>query len=109
MDALRVLTPVRAIRAKCLDCTCGSSNEVQLCPVTDCSLYPYRLGKNPNIKREYTDEQRQAIAARLHKNTPTFQGENLSGGPSGYKYPTDTLNEKMPFETSGANAKNEAI
>ena len=32
----------RAIRAKCLDCSGGSVKERQLCPVTDCPLYPYR-------------------------------------------------------------------
>ena len=42
------ITPMRAIRAKCLDCSCGSFYEVKQCPMTDCSLYPFRFGKNPN-------------------------------------------------------------
>jgi len=42
-----MLTPLKAIRAKCLDC-CGSSYEVSLCSCTDCALHPFRLGKNPN-------------------------------------------------------------
>lgn len=58
------MTPVKAIRLKCLDCCCGSSTEVRLCPVTDCPLHPFRFGKNPNIKREYTDEQRAVMSAR---------------------------------------------
>lgn len=41
------LTPIKAIRAKCLDCCCGSSNEVKLCTCTQCALYPYRLGHKP--------------------------------------------------------------
>jgi hypothetical protein len=41
------LTPVKAIRAKCLDCCCGQAKEVRLCPVEDCPLYLYRMGKNP--------------------------------------------------------------
>ena len=45
-----MLTPIKAIRVKCLDCCCGSAREVELCPILDCSLYPYRFGKNPNIK-----------------------------------------------------------
>lgn len=61
------LTPIKAIRAKCLDCCCGQATEVKLCPANDCSLYPYRMGKNPNIKRTYTDEQRKAMAERLIK------------------------------------------
>lgn len=46
------MTPVKAIRAKCIDCMCGQAREVELCPCTDCSLWPFRLGKNPNCKRK---------------------------------------------------------
>ena len=46
------LTPIKAIRAKCLDCCCWNSNEVRLCPVRDCALYPYRMGHNPYINRK---------------------------------------------------------
>ena len=42
------MTPLKAIRQKCLDCMCGQTYEVKLCPCTDCSLYPFRLGKNPH-------------------------------------------------------------
>lgn len=44
------MTPVKAIRAKCLDCCCGSAHEVRLCVCTDCTLWPFRLGRNPNRK-----------------------------------------------------------
>lgn len=47
---LKILTPIKAIRAKCLDCMCNQATEVRLCPLTDCSLYPYRMGHNPNRK-----------------------------------------------------------
>lgn len=43
----KILTPFRAIRANCLICSGGSSNEVKLCPIKDCPLYPYRFGKRP--------------------------------------------------------------
>lgn len=42
------LTPVRAIRLKCLDCSANQVKEVKECPVKECVLYPYRMGKNPN-------------------------------------------------------------
>lgn len=59
-------TPMRAIRAKCLDCSNDSANEVRICPITRCPLYPYRLGRNPNIKpRELTEEQRAEVGRRL--------------------------------------------
>lgn len=60
------ISPLKAIRLKCLDCCCGSSNEVKLCPCTKCPLYPFREGHNPFVtKREYTDEEKQAIKERL--------------------------------------------
>ncbi len=45
-----IRTPIKAIRAKCLDCMCDSAQEVRLCPCQDCPLYPYRMGHNPNRK-----------------------------------------------------------
>ncbi len=41
------LTPIKAIRRKCLDCCGGNPKEVRLCPVSACSLYPYRMVKRP--------------------------------------------------------------
>lgn len=46
----RDLTPLRAIRLKCLDCSGDSRKEVELCPVSRCSLWPYRFGKIPDFK-----------------------------------------------------------
>ena len=40
-------TPIKAIRKKCLDCSCGSRKEVRECPVIECTLYPYRFGRRP--------------------------------------------------------------
>ena len=41
------MTPLRAIRAKCLDCCCGSAKEVRLCAVEKCPLFPYKMGHRP--------------------------------------------------------------
>ena len=59
------MTPLKAIRAKCLECCCDSTYEVKMCESRDCSLWQYRLGHNPNRKRELTDEQRAEIAERF--------------------------------------------
>ncbi|MBQ4424569.1 MAG: hypothetical protein II882_02395 [Lachnospiraceae bacterium] len=47
-----VKTPIRAIRAHCLECSAGQYKEVKLCPVTQCQLYPYRLGHRPKANPE---------------------------------------------------------
>lgn len=43
-------SPLKAIRAKCVDCAGGSFQEVKNCPSEKCPLWPYRSGKNPNRK-----------------------------------------------------------
>jgi hypothetical protein len=62
------MSPGKAIRLRCLDCSGGSAKEVQLCWAKGCPLYPFRLGKNPYRQpRVLTDEQRQVAAERLAK------------------------------------------
>lgn len=62
---------LRAIRLKCYDCSSYQLSEVKNCNITNCPLYPFRLGKNPFRKRELTDEQRQKIGERLNKTKQT--------------------------------------
>lgn len=40
-------TPLKAIRKKCLDCTCYQPKEVRKCTSIDCAIYPYRFGRRP--------------------------------------------------------------
>ena len=51
------LTPLAAIRAKCLDCCCGSFKSVKFCTLdglnsTRCALWPYRFGRRPATVRK---------------------------------------------------------
>ena len=46
------LTPIKAIRAKCIDCSCGELKEVRECPITKCPIWPYRMGKRPKEETE---------------------------------------------------------
>lgn len=41
------MTPIKSIRAYCMECTSGQQTEVRLCPCTDCPLHPYRMGHRP--------------------------------------------------------------
>ena len=50
MSEEKRLTPMKAIRAKCLDCCCWNPTEVRLCAIMDCPLHPYRDGHNPARK-----------------------------------------------------------
>jgi hypothetical protein len=63
------ITPLNSIRQHCLWCCCDSMKEVRQCSVTDCKLYPFRMGKNPFQKRrELTDEEKQKITDRLRSS-----------------------------------------
>jgi hypothetical protein len=57
---------LKLVRAKCLDCGADSPKEVDLCPVTGCSLYTVRFGKDPT-KRVLSPEKAAALGERLRK------------------------------------------
>lgn len=50
---MALLTPIKSIREKCLECMCQQSQEVKCCTILDCSLWMYRFGKRPNPKNPY--------------------------------------------------------
>lgn len=52
---------LKVIREKCLDCCAGQHCEVRKCHITDCALWPYRMGKNPFHKRVVTNEQKRVM------------------------------------------------
>ena len=100
------LTTLKAIRAKCLDCCCGSFNEVKACPCDGvngelCPLYQYRLGRNPNRRgRSYTEEERQAIADRLSQYRKNKGGVKPTEWENDFD---DESDETTPPEDSDEN------
>lgn len=45
---MKKLTPIRAIRHKCRECTGNQYSLIRKCERSDCPLYRFRLGRNPN-------------------------------------------------------------
>lgn len=43
----KATTPKNAIRSHCVECMGGMIAEIARCTSTGCSLYPFRMGKNP--------------------------------------------------------------
>lgn len=41
------VSPIKAIRAKCLDCCGDNMAEARKCTATGCPLWPMRMGTNP--------------------------------------------------------------
>ena len=58
--------------ANCLDCSCGQANEVRLCHLQHCALWPFRFGKDPNPSR-------RGFAVKLPVYTHDFQEEKEIG------------------------------
>ena len=64
----KITSVLKAVKKHCLECSGYQRDEVKLCTVTKCNLWPFRLGKNPyRKKKELTDEQRAAMRDRMSK------------------------------------------
>ena len=50
------LTPMKAIRKKCLECCNGQIKEVKMCEVKRCPLYPYKNGHRPKDEEVVNEE-----------------------------------------------------
>jgi hypothetical protein len=48
--SMKSKTPLKVIRAKCLDCTNNQPSEIRRCIIDDCPLFNYRFGNNPSRK-----------------------------------------------------------
>lgn len=68
--AFSAKNPVKAIRARCLDCCCGDASEIRKCVATDCASWPFRMGSNPFRKKPVlTDAERERRSALLTGGT----------------------------------------
>lgn len=61
------ISPVKAIRKFCMECVGGNRNYIRECECAHCPLWPFRMGNNPFIERNLTDEQKKASLERLKK------------------------------------------
>lgn len=46
------MTASKAIQKHCVDCIGESAQDVPLCPVLDCPLWPIRLGVGDEVERD---------------------------------------------------------
>ena len=77
MSTQPTLTPIKAIRAKCLDCSGNYYKSVRECPVTKCPLFPYRMGKRPqrdNSSSEVISSENVEIARQFLANEGSQEG-----------------------------------
>ena len=74
----KTTSPIRAVRLKCLDCTCGSAKEIEACPIKACPLWAFRFGKNP-YRKPVSEERRAAAAERMRKLQAQKKSEEQDG------------------------------
>jgi len=87
------MTPIKAIRRKCLECMGGSYKAVKLCPRNGidgplCSLWPFRFGIRPETACKRLGAAYMAStpsAAELSKNPVASSGVLSASGKSGGK------------------------
>lgn len=106
------VSPLRALRLKCLDCCNGSAREVRLCTAVDCPSWPFRMGKNPwagpvsEARREHGRRLGRRRAAHL---ADAFAEKDESGGapPDGVTHrrddPTGLLRSEKDKPEGGAS------
>lgn len=70
------LTPMKAIRKKCLECSSGQSKEVKLCTIKTCPLYAYRNGHRPKDD-EFTIENGLEEKTQATRGFISKEGELL--------------------------------
>ncbi len=88
------VSPLRALRLKCLDCCNGSAQEVRLCTALDCPNWPFRMGRNPwagpvsEARREHGRRLGRRRAA--HLGDAFAEKDESDGSPSdGVTQPAD--------------------
>jgi hypothetical protein len=75
------MSATAAIRAHCLDCCCGSADEVRKCVSVRCPSWPWRMARNP-WRAPPTEAQiaaRRETGKRLHAKHAGAAPEAING------------------------------
>ncbi len=74
------MSPLKALRARCIDCCADQPGEVRLCTAVTCPSWPYRMGANP--WREVSEGRRKAGRRLARERRPSAgnRKSDLSAG-----------------------------
>ena len=63
------MSPLSALRARCIDCCAGSADEVKKCIAVGCASWPFRMGVNPwrSVSEGRREAGRRLAAKRAEK------------------------------------------
>lgn len=100
------VSPLRALRLKCLDCCNDSAQEVRLSTAVDCPSWPFRMGKNP-WRPPLSAEVRTQRAATMTRNRASAlsnpdktQAQIDASGFEGGRVPEGAFAEFSPIGNS---------
>ena len=85
------MSPLKAIRAKCYDCSYFQLNEIRLCEAVNCALWPFRAGNHPwrteARKTPLTDaNSHRQTASEDEGSVPDPRMSNSSTMPTGCRH-----------------------
>ena len=72
------MSPLRALRLRCIDCSGDSAAEVRLCTAVTCPAWPFRMGKSP-WRSPVTEEQRARLKDHAFGSPANRLGTQKSG------------------------------
>lgn len=99
-------SPMRVIRAKCLDCS-HTAQEVRLCVQTDCPCWPYRMGTNPF--RAVSEARREAgRRIGLARANSVVSRKSHLGNSDAASFDGSTLPEAEAARNSGCGEEDAA-
>jgi hypothetical protein len=88
------VSPLRALRLKCLDCCNDSAQEVRLCTAVDCPSWPFRMGRNPwtgpvsDARREHG--RRLGLQRAANRAAAVSEKDEIDASPAdGVRVPND--------------------
>ena len=74
------VSPLRALRLKCLDCCNGSAQDVRLCTAIDCPSWPFRMGRNPwRIPLDAPERAQRADRMKRNRAAASTSPEKTQG------------------------------
>ena len=99
------MSPLAALRARCVDCCVGSVSKVRKCVAVNCPAWPFRIGKNPWLeKRVLTEEQKIGARIRLQQAREARRVDFLPRNFSNSGVPGVSLPEKSYPQENSVNS-----
>ena len=77
----RIKTPLKAIKAKCLDCSGDVAENVKFCPISTCPLFLYRFGAEPTTEVVTSVKRKTAKTTARTRRVGTSVPEDTGQAP----------------------------